>query len=186
MKRCGVNYSKFYSGSQTVILGYNMSDVTKRELRKHLQEKLESISLADENATSSQVLQEIQSLLEEKPHVSSVLLYRPMKMWHELDLSSLPDMLPNIHFDFVQNAKDAPFPEKKYDVIVIPLFGFNKVGYRLGHGGGWYDCFLITQPQALKIGVGYENTLVNFAPEPHDVRVDLIVTDSLVRTLKSE
>ena len=158
-----------------------MSDVTKQELRKYLHEKLESISAADETAASSQILQELQILLEDKHDVSHVLLYRPMATWHELDLTSLLDLLPGVNFDFVPSAKDAPFPEKKYDAIIIPLLGFNKDGYRLGHGGGWYDRFLATQPQAHKIGVGYENTLVDFAPEPHDVPMDVIVTEKQIR-----
>ena len=113
-----------------------------------------------------------------------VLLYLPVASWNEIDISSLPGLLPNVQFDFLKNKKDVPLPKKKYDVVLVPLLGFNEQGFRLGHGGGWYDRFLATQPTALKIGVGHEDTLVDFEPEPYDVRMDILVTEQQTRDFR--
>jgi 5-formyltetrahydrofolate cyclo-ligase len=66
-----------------------------------------------------------------------------------------------------------------FDLIVVPMLGFDSACYRLGHGGGYYDRFLAGQPTALKVGLGYECTYVSPAlpHEPHDQPVDLIVTE---------
>ena len=114
----------------------------------------------------------------------SVLSYKAVERWHEIDVAALPERLPEVHFDTVENVENVPFPTEKYDAVIVPLFGFNAEGYRLGHGGGWYDKFLAAQPQALKIGVGYENTLVDFEPETHDVRMDVVITEKNVRDFR--
>lgn len=114
-----------------------------------------------------------------------VLGYEALERWREVDITSLPGLLPNDQFDLVENTKDAPFPEKHFDVVVVPLFGFNNGGYRLGHGGGWYDKFLATQPNALKIGVGYEDSLVEFKPDAHDIPMHIIITDKRVRFFRT-
>ena len=121
----------------------------------------------------------------QKRSYSRVLLYTPVVEWREVDLTSLIEMVPRISFDFLEKEQNAAFPDEHYDAIVVPLNGFNERGFRLGHGGGWYDKYLSTQSTAYKIGVGYENTLVDFDEEPHDIRMDMIVTDKSVRTYKT-
>ncbi len=71
----------------------------------------------------------------------------------------------------------------QFDVIIVPMLGFDVSGYRLGHGLGWYDRFLATQPQALTIGLCYEFGLIKqgLPHEPHDVAVRHVVTEKIAR-----
>lgn len=133
---------------------------------------------------SSEVIERLINLLQQNSNIHSILSYKPLAKWHEADITSLPERLPNINFDEVATIENTPFPKLKYDAVIVPLFGFNTEGYRLGHGGGWYDKFLATQPQVLKIGVGYENSLINFESEPHDVRMGIIITEKLTRDFR--
>ena len=73
--------------------------------------------------------------------------------------------------------KDQPIPSEPFDVIVVPVVGFDRDNNRLGLGGGWYDRFLAGQPDARKIGVAYAWALVpeGLPVEPHDVRLDRVV-----------
>jgi 5-formyltetrahydrofolate cyclo-ligase len=71
----------------------------------------------------------------------------------------------------------------KFDVIVVPMLGYNKQGYRIGYGGGHYDRFLASQSQALTVGLGYSENLVTFEPEVHDIPLDIIVTDQKIHRL---
>jgi len=66
------------------------------------------------------------------------------------------------------------------NVVIAPLVGFDDQGYRLGHGGGYYDRTLASlEEQPLKIGVGLgEQRLESIYPQPHDVPMDHILLSS--------
>ena len=114
--------------------------------------------------------------------VGKILLYKPMQKYLEVDLSPLYKSFPEFSFDDAPQNANGEFPAVPYDIIFAPLYGFNGDKYRLGHGSGWYDRFLASQPQAIKIGVGLDIGRVYFTPEPHDVPMDQIVTESLTLT----
>ncbi|QJB58374.1 5-formyltetrahydrofolate cyclo-ligase [Pseudodesulfovibrio sp. zrk46] len=65
------------------------------------------------------------------------------------------------------------------DLAIIPGVGFDRRGYRLGFGGGYYDRLLATDgmKKTIKIGVGYTFQLVEELPtQPWDMPVDIICT----------
>jgi 5-formyltetrahydrofolate cyclo-ligase len=68
------------------------------------------------------------------------------------------------------------------DVVIAPLVGFDRARFRLGYGGGYFDrtlAVLSCRPRV--IGVGYAfSELPTIHPRPHDIAMDLIVTDSEV------
>lgn len=68
------------------------------------------------------------------------------------------------------------------DVLIVPCAAFDRTGGRLGRGGGYYDCFAHAAatahpPGPLLVGVAFSYQIVEAVPlEPHDVRVDVLVT----------
>ncbi|MDA8252410.1 MAG: 5-formyltetrahydrofolate cyclo-ligase [Rhodospirillales bacterium] len=72
------------------------------------------------------------------------------------------------------------------DIVVAPLVGFDRACYRLGYGGGFYDRTLAAlSPRPMIIGVGYaQAAITNINPLPHDIPMDVIVTehDVIVRS----
>ena len=73
-------------------------------------------------------------------------------------------------------ASSAEQYEGSYDIILVPGLAFTASGYRLGHGGGYYDTFLAQHPEALKVGVGYPSQLVDQLPiEDHDITLDIVL-----------
>lgn len=65
------------------------------------------------------------------------------------------------------------------DTLLVPLLGFDRRGYRLGYGGGYYDRTVAAMSRKpLLVGVGFElNRLSTIHPQPHDIRMDVIVTE---------
>jgi 5,10-methenyltetrahydrofolate synthetase len=63
--------------------------------------------------------------------------------------------------------------------LVIPMIGFDKLGFRLGYGGGYFDRTLVAMtPRPLAIGIAFEILrLENVHPQPHDIAMDFIVTE---------
>jgi 5,10-methenyltetrahydrofolate synthetase len=68
------------------------------------------------------------------------------------------------------------------DVVIVPLLGVDRQGYRLGNGGGYYDRTLALLPKALRIGVGqpFANIETIF-PMPWDIAMQRIVLGSVER-----
>jgi 5-formyltetrahydrofolate cyclo-ligase len=66
------------------------------------------------------------------------------------------------------------------DAMVVPGLAFDRRGYRLGYGRGYYDRALRERrADAIAIGVAFDCQLTEHVPgEPHDVPVDWIVTES--------
>jgi 5-formyltetrahydrofolate cyclo-ligase len=75
-----------------------------------------------------------------------------------------------------ERARKVPAPGP--EAILVPALAFDRRGYRLGFGGGYYDRFLPTLAcSPLLIGPAYAfQILENFPVEPWDRPVDLIVT----------
>lgn len=74
-------------------------------------------------------------------------------------------------------------PHAVPDVIIMPLLGFDKLGTRLGYGGGYYDrtlAGLARKPRL--IGLAYAAQELDEIPrEPHDIPLDAIITENGVR-----
>jgi 5-formyltetrahydrofolate cyclo-ligase len=71
-------------------------------------------------------------------------------------------------------------PEVVPDVVVAPCLGHTDDGYRLGYGGGYYDRWLAAHPHVTAIGIGWTFARLapgDYAPEPHDMPLALVVTE---------
>lgn len=67
---------------------------------------------------------------------------------------------------------------EEIEMVVVPAVAFDRKGKRLGRGKGFYDRFLQTT-KATKVGVGYEFQLMDELPtEPHDVAMDIVITQN--------
>lgn len=79
-----------------------------------------------------------------------------------------------------------PYPaegvEVTPDIVIAPVVGFDRRGFRLGYGGGFFDRTLAALPQMpLRIGVGYDfQFLPAFQTHRHDIAMDMVVTPGAV------
>ena len=66
------------------------------------------------------------------------------------------------------------------EVVVVPAVAVARDGVRLGRGGGYYDRALVhARPDATVVALLFDDELVEALPtEPHDRRVDAVVTPS--------
>jgi len=87
----------------------------------------------------------------------------------------------------VDGVWNIPVPEKRDIVmpmvVLAPLVGFDRAGYRLGYGGGYFDRTLgALSPRPLAIGIGFElQQMDTIYPQPFDVPMDVIVTEAGAR-----
>jgi 5-formyltetrahydrofolate cyclo-ligase len=133
-----------------------------------------------------------------------ILIYKALK--DEFNLNALTEFFPNKNFlipeitgnnppeDFIKECQDL-------ELIIVPGLSFDKRGYRLGRGGGYYDKLLskispqdrsgentgnktthqspnsITQGSpVLTLGIIPKELYLEKLPnEPHDIKVDLVL-----------
>ena len=64
----------------------------------------------------------------------------------------------------------------KYDLIIVPGLAFDRHGYRVGYGGGYYDQFLHRHEEAQQLGILYPFQKLEWVPvEGHDIKVDALL-----------
>ncbi len=68
------------------------------------------------------------------------------------------------------------------DLVLVPGLAFDERGYRIGYGGGWYDRFHSKLREDVKmVGLAYEEQVIPELPdEPHDLLLDMVITDQRV------
>jgi 5-formyltetrahydrofolate cyclo-ligase len=73
-------------------------------------------------------------------------------------------------------AEDVP------ELLIVPLVAYDRAGYRLGQGAGYYDltiAALRASGKPVAAGVGFSAQAIEAAPrEAHDQRLDWIVTEA--------
>jgi 5-formyltetrahydrofolate cyclo-ligase len=65
------------------------------------------------------------------------------------------------------------------DIVIVPGAGFDIKGNRLGYGEGYYDKILSrSKKNTGTIALAFEEQIAEKIPaEPHDIKVDMIITD---------
>jgi len=75
-------------------------------------------------------------------------------------------------------GNEIPVRGEDLEVIIVPMLAFDRAGHRLGYGAGYYDRFLSSYPQAIKIGAAFSCQEIGSVPaDANDVAMDLIVTE---------
>lgn len=74
-----------------------------------------------------------------------------------------------------------PQDPQAIDLIIVPTLHANRLGYRLGQGGGSYDRAL-AEMSAWKLGLIYAGELSadELPHEPHDQRLDAVATPEMI------
>ena len=190
------------SGNQT-LLPMSEIDEQKQQLRRTSRKIRNELGEAARQ-TASQL---ICNLIESWPVFQSssvILAYMPIK--GEVDLTSLlerhpyqrwvlPRIIPDedrrmvFHpyepgrlirhpFGMAEPAPDLPIiPASEVQLALVPGLAFDRLGKRLGYGGGYFDRFL-RHFTGVSLGVVYQALLLDQLPNgEHDVPVQLLVTE---------
>ncbi len=100
-----------------------------------------------------------------------------------VEIRSLTEDIEDTQWSLRQPLQGNPVPISMIDLVVVPGLGFDGVGNRLGRGRGFYDRFLARSDYAgSTCAVAFEEQVVETIPaDPHDIRVDMLITDQHVR-----
>lgn len=115
--------------------------------------------------------------------IKSIHVYRTLNSKNEVKTDSLITFIqakrPDIQLFLAPNKLSTDVPKAgEYDLVIVPLLGFDRTGHRLGYGGGYYDKFLAANHCKRTIGLAFSSQEEDRLPaEEHDKRLDMIITE---------
>ncbi len=89
-------------------------------------------------------------------------------------INSLDDLSEGM-YGIYEPISHTPFDKTKIDVAIVPGVAFDKDGYRIGYGKGYYDRFL-ADISPLKIGLTHSELFFDSLPhDENDVQVNIVI-----------
>jgi 5-formyltetrahydrofolate cyclo-ligase len=116
-----------------------------------------------------------------------VAAYVPMK--HEIVLKLSVDrlFLPHLMGEEMrfETTQGDPLDLSLKTLMLVPGIAFNRQGFRVGMGKGFFDRYLASKPTIDTIGVLYKEQLMDFQPMTHDVPLKklYVVNDQAVNII---
>ena len=110
----------------------------------------------------------------------------------EIIVSELKDLKKDLrigNFGVLEPKKEATRPTDPsiLNMVIVPGVAFDKKGYRIGHGAGYYDRFLPKlSKKTATVSLAFDMQLIDKVPnEHHDIAVKYIITEKqFIRCIK--
>lgn len=178
--------------------------IKKDKLRKEIKEKRKSLTAAENERLSHAIIEKLVATARYK-QAGTIFLYASMS--GEVQLYSLMEKaladgkcvcLPNVIGEHTMEAVELTglddlvsgkygiktvkagarvIAPEKIDLIIVPGLAFDKLGHRLGMGGGFYDTFM-ARTKARKIALGFAFQYVDSVPiAENDEPVDEFISE---------
>ena len=189
-----------------------MKNISKPELRKLFLQKRKSLSDQEVNEFNHKINLRFDSFLPQD--IKTVHIYLPIRSKVEIDTwplihglwtkniqvvaplmnhhnNTISSKLLTKDTQLVESNWSVPEPlhspeigKKEIDAVVVPLLAFDKKGYRVGYGKGYYDQFLASLNQEiLKIGLSFFRPVDQISDiDSWDIPLDLCITpDQIIK-----
>lgn len=104
----------------------------------------------------------------------------PGRRMEPVEIKSLDVGMQETNFGVREPQEGTRVPLAMIDMVVIPGLAFDRKGFRVGRGRGFYDRFLSQQDfKGTRVGLCFHEQLTAspIPCESHDVPMDVIVTD---------
>lgn len=107
----------------------------------------------------------------------------PGQYMEAVPIKSLRDDLKPGFFNVLEPVADLPpITPEEIELVIVPGLVFDREGYRIGYGGGYYDKYLQLIPEdCMTVGLVFHQLVADRIPrEPHDRKVKLVITEKSV------
>lgn len=182
----------------------NTTAALKDQLRQQCKQIRSALTRAQQNAASALICKQIESWPAFQ-EAEIILTYLPFK--GEVDLTQLltefpnkvwavprikpgglmdfhrydPDRLVRHAYGMLEPDPDCPIiSPQQVQLALVPGLAFNREGWRLGYGGGFYDRFLENY-RGISAGITYQALLLDHVPHAeHDIAMQHVITEKTI------
>ncbi|HOK10245.1 MAG TPA: 5-formyltetrahydrofolate cyclo-ligase [Candidatus Hydrogenedens sp.] len=100
-------------------------------------------------------------------------------VWHLIEENKLQELNVNTWGIPEPLSQWMPIEEQASDALcIVPGIAFDRRGYRIGHGKGFFDRFLKNNKRCINIGLCYQFQIVPLCPHWNwDARMDWVITE---------
>ena len=176
-------------------------NLSKQEYRAFIRAHKQKMTLEDISMRSTLLCRQV---LDTDAYRKSKTIYGYLPFNQEVDLTILLQQalsdgkqiaLPKCrgkHMDFIlisdltriqrssfgspEPVDDVPLAADETALVIVPGLVFDRKGYRIGYGGGYYDRFLSREPNHPTVSLCYDFQIVDrLHPDPHDIPVDIVL-----------
>lgn len=176
--------------------------MNKADIRKTMLNKRDALSVEVKRQKDIIICERLEKLIEDNDYN---VIHSYIPMGSEIDLTELlkrliaknktivcPKSLPkkemkNLILQSLNELENGRFGTKHpaggleykgdIDVFIVPGLAFDKRGFRIGYGSGYYDKFFSSNKKGYKVGISYNFQVIKAVPnEIHDISMDLIVS----------
>lgn len=118
----------------------------------------------------------IQGMLLKKIRVAVPLCDTKSHTMTAVEIHSLDDVIQGAHGIAEPLGNHVILPEE-IDLILVPGLAFDREGYRLGYGGGYYDRYLI-KTRGISVGLAFSDCCTAVLPRnTYDLPVSRVLTE---------
>jgi len=183
----------------------------KKILRKHIKTLKSSYTFKDFENKSQKILSHIQNFLHIEEN-SIIMAYWPLpdevqiQEWIIKNSSRYTILLPVIQenelvvipftgidsmqkvppFGILEPTGETFHNIDKIKIIIVPGMAFDKNGFRMGRGKGYYDKFL-PKTKAIRVGICFDFQLMDTIPiNEFDAQMDYIITEDEILTINKK
>src|SRR5712691_381246 len=114
----------------------------------------------------------------------------PFVEGQDMEAAEVPAGDPLVASDYgpMEPTERTAVHPSEVDVLLVPALAFDRLGYRVGYGGGHYDRYLARLgPRAVRIGIAFHAQLVPAVPHGvEDEPVDVVVTEAETDDCRTE
>lgn len=101
-----------------------------------------------------------------------------------VEISTLSGLTVDEYGILEPNIVDKNMVGNEFDLIIMPGVAFDRLGNRLGYGGGYYDKYIKTYGKdTVKAALSYKIQIVDkINVEEHDIKVDYVISkDEIIK-----
>ena len=153
--------------------------ITKKIIKSDIYKNAKSIFIYVSYSSEVDTIEIINDALALNKEVYVPKIYKDKEEMEAVRIHNLDNMIVDEWGILEPAYVDKNLIGDKFDLIIMPGVAFDMKGNRIGYGGGYYDKYIDKYEGEVKLlALAFNIQIINnIESEPHDIKMDYIITE---------